>query len=551
MKKEDTTMKRNKFGSKKWFILMILTAFISMGVGALLSFRMGKLVDFAIAKDIDAMMTSGKIILVIVFGALVLNSLNAFTSTNYKKKAIESLKKQYVNGLLKLNITQVQKDKVPTILSELTNGFDRYESKYIDKLMDLVSNIAQLVTSTILLGSIHPSLVLASVAMVIIFGFVSSKASKPIKASEEKKTKSLNAYTEFINETFLGFEIIKQHQLESKRELDFMEHAVQVQKDNYQVDKKLTHVEAFNGFTINLVLYTVVIVGMFVAAKANMTLGNVIVIFSAFSSIMWPIRSMTPLISEMSGIAGILEDMDKTLEVFEDTRTINVSEFDTIDFINADLGYEDGVVLSDVNIDVKKGEKVLIIGPSGAGKSTILKTLRQTIQASNGRVLMNNHALQDIKAVDYYARYSIVDQIGFLFDGTIEENISLYQDVDPKLIAKILRDIGIGELTIDTQVINDGNNMSGGQRARIMLARALCLNAEIIMCDEIFASLDLDIAKSIEKDMLKFDNTIINVSHIMFEEHLNLYDKIYIIDNGRAHLATTLDEVKARMLEYM
>lgn len=544
-------MKQNKFGSKKWFVFMTLSSLLSMAVYSTVTFRMGQLVDFATSKNLQAMIDSGKIIIVTVVITLFLNIIKAVATTTYSKRAMENLKRKYVDKLMLLNITQVQKDRVPTMLSQLTNGFDRYESKYIDKLIDLIGNLSQFITSTVLLGFIHPVLVLAAIAMLVIFGFLSSGASKPIKRTEEVKTKSLNKYTEYINETFLGFEIIKQHQLESSRETKFMNLAVQVQKDNYQVDKKSTNVEAFNGFTINLVLYTVVIVGMFVASSANMSLGNVIVIFSAFSNIMWPIRSITPLISEMAGISGVLEDMDSMLEVYEDNRSVVLDDFISIQFINADLGYEDGVVLSDVNVEVNKGEKVLIIGPSGAGKSTILKTLRQTIEPSQGKVMMNNIKLEDIRAESYYSKYSIVDQIGFLFDGSIKDNITLYQDKPDTYIKDILRNIGLEHLSLDTMVINDGNNMSGGQRARIMLARALSLNAEIIMCDEIFASLDLDIAKAIERDMLKFDNTIINVSHIMFEEHLEYYDKIYIVDKGKAQLASNLNEVKSRMLEYM
>lgn len=544
-------MKQNKLGSKKWFVIMTLASLISMGVYASVTYRMGELVDFATSKNLDAMIESGKVILITVFVTLILNIIKALATTTYNRRALENMKQNYVDRVLNLNITQVQRDKVPAMLSQITNGFDRYESKFIDKLIDLVGSLSQFITSTVLLGFIHPTLVLAALLMLIIFGFVSSGASKPIKATEAVKTKSLNKYTEYINETFLGFEIIKQHQMETSREEKFMDLAVQVQKDNYQVDKKSTHVEAFNGLTINMVLYSVVIVGMFVASNASMSLGNVIVIFTAFSNIMWPIRSITPLISEMSGITGILDDMDKTLEIFEDSRELSIDTFESIQFEAADLGYEDGVILSQVNISIRRGEKVLIIGPSGAGKSTILKTLRQTIQPSSGTVTMNGVELSRINADSYYSKYSIVDQIGFLFDGTIRDNITLYQDRDDGSILNILRDIGLGDMALDSAVINDGNNMSGGQRARIMLARALSLNADIIMCDEIFASLDLDIAKAIEKDMLQFNNTIINVSHIMFEEHLELYDKIYIVDKGEVYLANHLDEVKSRMIEYM
>jgi ABC-type bacteriocin/lantibiotic exporter with double-glycine peptidase domain len=95
---------------------------------------------------------------------------------------------------------------------------------------------------------------------------------------------------------------------------------------------------------------------------------------------------------------------------------------------------------------------------------------------------------------------------------------------------------------------NNGANVSGGQRARLMLARALCLNSEVILCDEIFSSLEQSIARSIEKDILSLDKTIINVSHIIFKDQLHLYDKIYIVDQGTIRLTSDIQEVWSRMI---
>ncbi|MBV1710243.1 MAG: hypothetical protein KMY54_10365, partial [Erysipelothrix sp.] len=79
-------------------------------------------------------------------------------------------------------------------------------------------------------------------------------------------------------------------------------------------------------------------------------------------------------------------------------------------------------------------------------------------------------------------------------------------------------------------------------------ARALCLNAEVILCDEIFSSLEHPIAHSIEKDILSLNKTIINVSHIIFKDHLHLYDKIYVVESGMIRQTTDIQEVWSRMI---
>ena len=142
-----------------------------------------------------------------------------------------------------------------------------------------------------------------------------------------------------------------------------------------------------------------------------------------------------------------------------------------------------------------------------------------------------------------------MDQVGFIFSGKLKDNITLFQDIDDHKVSTVMKQVGLGELDINTSIQNDGDNLSGGQRARVLLARALCLDAQVIICDEIFASLDASVARNIEADLLSLDMTSINVSHIFFEENLPQYTRIYIVENSTIKIAQSLQEVHDRMLE--
>ena len=107
--------------------------------------------------------------------------------------------------------------------------------------------------------------------------------------------------------------------------------------------------------------------------------------------------------------------------------------------------------------------------------------------------------------------------------------------------------MNLGGLKLDYVLHNNGSNISGGQRARLLLARSQVLQSEIILCDEIFANLDLKVAQHIEADMLKLNQTIINVSHVMFKENLHHYDKVYIVENQSLKLVQDEQEIQAIM----
>ena len=353
-----------------------------------------------------------------------------------------------------------------------------------------------------------------------------------------------------MEETLQGFDIIKQHQLEAVRLEKFMKHATKVQKDNYMVDVRETQAAALNQFLQNTVLFGLVVAGILVARSTSAGLGSIIVVASSFGNIMWPLSQFSPVLTQMKGIIKVLDEFDANLKRPKLNRTQRVDHFSVLSFNQSNLGYadEEKSILEQVNFDVKQGEKVLIVGRSGAGKSTILKTIRQNIQPKAGNVTLNDEDIFTLVPIDYYSLFTTVDQIGFIFSGSVKENVTMFQPLDDTLCRQALDDVGLSHLNLDDMLVNNGANVSGGQRARLMLARALCLRSSVILCDEIFASLELEIAASIEKDLLSLPKTIINVSHIIFKYTLHLYDKIYVVEEGCVERATSLEDVWNRMI---
>ena len=373
-----------------------------------------------------------------------------------------------------------------------------------------------------------------------------------MQKSEAKKSASLEAYTDFVNESLQGFEIIKQHQLEAERYEAFHARAVAVQDDNYKVDVKTTQVDALNNLVQTLVMFTLIGGGILVARSTALSLGSLIVIVSSFGNAMWPLSEFSPLLSQMKGISQVLIDFEKNLTRPVYHRPIRVEAFNELVFDQNDLGYpedEEGSILNDVDLSIKAGEKVLIVGRSGSGKSTLLKTIRQSLVPKKGFIYLNQNDIQSIDPHDYHRLFSTVDQIGFIFNGSVKDNLDLYQAMDPIILEKAMHQVGLESLDLNQNLINNGSNLSGGQRARLMLARALCLDSSIILCDEIFANLEYSIAKSIEKDLLEVEKTLINVSHIIFKESLGRYDRIFIVEEGKVQESHDLSNIWSRMLD--
>jgi ABC-type multidrug transport system fused ATPase/permease subunit len=543
-------MRKLKLGNIPWLIVNAIHTLFFVSLSGWNIYLLKVITDYGLAREMDKVLETAQLMLMIMVGSLILDSIGTLVKSKYLETSLKQLKNHYIHRLMEQDITQLQKDQCNIYRSNLTNDFDRFEEKFLFNILEIIHMSSRFLMSVVIVATVSLYLVAVAFAMLVIFVFITGKTNKPVQKSEAKKSKSLQEYTDFVNETLNGFEIIKQHQLQDQRFEAFVSKATKVQKDNYTVDKQSTKVDALNNFIQTSIIFTLIVSGILFARSAEASLGSLIMVATSFGNVMWPLQRFTPVITQMKGIVKVLDDFDKNLIRPIIDRHIRVNNFDSLIFDHCDLGYEEDpfAILQSVNLDIHKSEKVLIVGHSGAGKSTVLKTIRQSILPKNGTVRLDQTNIFDIVPIDYYSLFATVDQVGFVFNGTIKENVTMYQPLDDQQVEDALSQVGLSDLDIYETLRNNGANVSGGQRARLMLARALCLNSEVILCDEIFSSLEQSIARSIEKDILSLDKTIINVSHIIFKDQLHLYDKIYIVDQGTIRLTSDIQEVWSRMI---
>ncbi|MFA6736193.1 MAG: ABC transporter ATP-binding protein, partial [Saccharofermentanales bacterium] len=180
--------------------------------------------------------------------------------------------------------------------------------------------------------------------------------------------------------------------------------------------------------------------------------------------------------------------------------------------------------------------KYLVTGPSGGGKSTLLKILRKYHYPQKGEVLIDGTPLRRITRDSYFRHIGNVDQNIFIFDDTIRNNLTLYRDCSEDRIIAAIHDAGldsfVDELSfgLDTVIKDNGRNISGGERSRIAIARALLEDVDLLLLDEAFANLDAVTAGGIERTILEAKGlTVVNVSHLVIPENRDAYDDIFTI----------------------
>jgi ATP-binding cassette subfamily C protein len=239
-------------------------------------------------------------------------------------------------------------------------------------------------------------------------------------------------------------------------------------------------------------------------------------------------------------VKAIFQRLDQSLEIKDQYReSIPFHTLkQTIAFQDVSFSYDDMPVLEDVNFSLQKGQKYLVIGPSGGGKSTVLRLLRKYLNPSQGFITVDDAILKDIIKTDYFSKIAHIEQNVFLFEDTLRNNLTLFKDYSDEHIHQAIARAGLKEFVssnpegLEYMLYDNGKNVSGGEKSRIAIARGLLNNAEIMLLDEAFASLDYDRVKDIETTLLNLEDiTLINVSHVIVPENKARYDAILMVAN--------------------
>lgn len=211
-----------------------------------------------------------------------------------------------------------------------------------------------------------------------------------------------------------------------------------------------------------------------------------------------------------------------------------------IQFINVSKAYKEHNVIENINLEINKGELVVLIGPSGCGKTTILKMINRLIEPSNGQIKINGTDIEAQDPIELRRNIGyVIQQTGLFIHMTVRENIEIIPRLAKMPVSeivdrtvKLMETVGLPEKFLDRYP----NHLSGGQQQRVGVARAFAMNPDIILMDEPFSALDPLTRSQLQDELVslqsKLHKTIVFVTHDM-DEAVKIADRICILQGGR------------------
>jgi ABC-type multidrug transport system fused ATPase/permease subunit len=468
--------------------------------------------------------------------------LTSFMRGCYIRRANTLMKQRYVQRVFAKNISEFQSENRALYLSNITNDMNTVEQRYFASLFSILQSSITFFGGIFILSMTKSWIPVVASAVGVLLIFIGMRSGRTLEKSEGERSDFLMKYTVFIREFLSAFRIIKSHNLEDKIEKDFNRRSTDVQWKRYELDKKETVIQTRQNAMFGLFIASLLTFAMLAVQGGGITTGGILLSINGFGMIMGSLHQMAESFPAVASVRSVFLSMEENLENKE--LSVETDNFDGFDgelvFEEVSFAYGDNQVLQDACFTLRKGGKYLMIGPSGGGKSTILRLVRKYFNPDRGAVLVDGVNLVDIRRESYFRHIANVEQQVFLFEDTLRNNLTLYKDYSEEDIMRAIDGAGLSDYLerlpdgLEHIIVDNGKNLSGGERARVAIARGLIARADLLLLDEAFASLDEQVARSIEKTLLSLDGvTVLSVSHVLFPDTMPLYDAVFEVKRGQ------------------
>lgn len=524
----------------------------------------GTLMDLAIpyilSYIIDDVIPTQELNRVILYGAIMLiccaigfsfNVIANRMASYVAKNVTTSLRHDLFEKIESLSNKQLDEVTMPSLISRMTT--DTYNIHHMVGMMQRIGVRAPIlliggIIVTFTMDPILTLVLLSTLPFVVILTIIVSKISLPLFT---KVQEALDKLVRVIRENVTGIRVIKALSKES------------FEKDRFEkVNKEVINYELKSGYTmasmspimnfiLNMGLVGVIVFGAYRISSGETLIGKVISFTSYFTIILNAMLSITRIfvIYSRSNASAIridyifklpselnFEERDDSSEYFIEFKDVNFEYIKKEELDESDVNRYN---LNNVNIQLKKGQSLGIIGPTGAGKTTIINLLLRLYDVSSGNIYVDG---KNIKAYDkniLRSKVGIVLQNDTIFNDTIKNNIDFYRGLEEDDIIKAAK-VSLAynfivenrEEGFDFLLAPKGSNISGGQKQRLFLARALAANPEILVLDDSSSALDFK-TDSIIRHNIKENYP--NTTNIIISQRISSImncDYIMMIDSG-------------------
>ena len=474
------------------------------------------------------------------------------------ERILADLRNRLFDHLQRLSLGFFERNRAGVIISRLTNDVEAIDQLVTDGVTSLVQNTLTLVGTAILLFVLDWRLALATLLVVpfmtLATAIFRTRSARAYAAVRER----LGLVTATLAEDIAGMRVVQAFTRERANMRNFEQVTARYRDANMETVVLNGLYFPFVDLLSTAALAIVLGYGGHLYFQDAVTLGTLFAFMLYVQNFFDPVQQLSQLygtfLSATAALDKIMDVLDQEPEVVDSARAIELPRVEGhVQFDDVRFGYGEGPeVLHGLELDVPAGTTVALVGHTGAGKSTIAKLLARFYDPRAGAIRIDGHDLRDVTQASLRRQLGIVPQEGFLFAGTVTDNIAFGRpDASRQDVVRAAETIGAHDFILrledgyETQLQERGTRLSLGQRQLVALARALLADPRILILDEATSSVDIGTERKIEQALrtLLAGRTAFVIAHRL--STIRDADLIVVLEHGRVVEQGTHDELMA------
>lgn len=499
---------------------------------------------------------------VVALSAYVLYRVQVMTIARAGEGFLRDIRRRLFDHLQRLSMTFYDRHKAGVLVSRMTSDIDSLAELMQFGLQQFVMNVLVLVLSIVVLGIVSWQLLLLCIVSLPLVVLASLKFRRDANRAYLDVRDRIGNTLSRLQEGLAGVRVIQAYgreDTEIRRFTDENRALYDAHMESVWVQSWYLPVIEIAGLGSTAL---VVGVGGHMAINQVVTIGTIAFFVLTLNNIYEPVQQLSQLFNTLqsagAGLKKVFELLDTEIDVNERPGAVDLPASGAIVVDRVSFAYgDDAPVLHDVSLQIAHGERLALVGPTGAGKSTLAKLVARLYDPSEGTVWFGGVDLRDATMRSLRERIVVVPQEGFLFNGTIRENIRIARHTaTDQEVESALREIGIHERFtslpegLDTEVRERGSRLSAGEKQLVSLARAALVDPSLLVLDEATSSLDPGTEVLVEDAMnrLMAGRTVIVIAHRL--STAERADRVGVVSGGRLVELDTHDELIAREGHY-